>query len=84
MVGRVGRNARAGPVTAYFAGELRAQKMREHWSIDQIANRAGLARSTVDRALKGSSAISVEVLVPLCEAMGLNALTLLGAAPKPN
>lgn len=76
----VGRNTLAGPVTAYIAGELRAQKSRHQWSIDQIANRSGLARSTVDRALKGTTALSIEVLLPLCDAMELDALQLLRGA----
>lgn len=64
-------------MTAYIAAELRAQKSRQQWSIDAIAERSGLARSTVDRALKGTSALSVEVLLPLCEALELDASGLL-------
>ena len=66
------RKALSGPVTAYVAGELRAQKARLRWSLDEIAARSGLGRSTVDRALKGSGDIAVEALVALCDAMGMD------------
>lgn len=76
----MGRQALVGPVTSYIAGELRAQKSRHRWSLDWISERSGLPRSTVDRALKGEVALSVEVLVPLCIAMQLDAATLLREA----
>lgn len=59
-----------------IAGELRAQKSRHRWSLDWIADRSGLPR-TVDRALKGEAAISVEVLIPLCAAMQMDAAALM-------
>jgi len=73
----MGRNALRGPVTSYVAGELRAQRSRMRWSLDYIAERSGLPRSTVDRALKGEGALAVEVLVPLCIAMQLDVASLL-------
>ena len=36
-----------------------------------------MPRSTVDRALKGEAAISVEVLIPLCAAMQMDAAALM-------
>ena len=53
-----------GPATAYIAGELRAQKARHNWTFDDVAERSGVARSTVERTLKGEHAIAVEVLIP--------------------
>lgn len=73
----MGRNALVGPVTDYIAGELRAQKSRRRWTLDEIAERSGLPRSTVDRALHGQVVISVEVLVPLCQGMQVDAAALL-------
>lgn len=74
------RKSLAGAATAYVAGELRAQKARLRWSLDDIAERSGLGRSTVDRALKGSGDISVEALVALCAAMGLDVGAVLRGA----
>ena len=73
----MGRQALVGPITSHIAGELRAQKSRHRWSLDWIADRSGLPRSTVDRALKGEAAISVEVLIPLCAAMQMDAAALM-------
>jgi transcriptional regulator with XRE-family HTH domain len=78
----MGRNALTGPVTSYIAGELRAQRSRKRWTLDEIAARSGLPRSTVDRALKGDGALAVEILVPLCEAMDLGLSVLLAEAVK--
>lgn len=76
----MGRNALVGPATEFIAGELRAQRSRMQWTLDDIAERSGVPRSTVDRAMRGNSAIAVEVLIPLCAAMGLDALDLVSRA----
>lgn len=76
----MGRHALVGPATEYIAGELRAQRSRRKWTLDEIAARTGLARSTVDRSLSGSSAIAVEVLIPLCQGMDLDPVALIRAA----
>lgn len=78
----MGRQALAGLVTDYIAGELRAQKSRRQWTFDQIADRSGVPRSTVERALKGTHGLTVEVLIPLCQAMGLDAVAILREAVK--
>lgn len=71
-----------GPATEYIAGELRAQRSRQQWTLDDIVKRSGLARSTVDRALSGKSAIAVEVLIPLCRGMDLDPVKLLTEAQR--
>lgn len=71
-----------GPVTAYIAAELRAQQARHQWTLDDIARRSGIARSTVARALKGESALAVEVYVPICQGMGLDPIALLTEAQR--
>lgn len=52
------------------------------WTLDQIAERSGVARPTVNRALKGESAIAIEVLIPLCAGMGLDVVKLVAEASK--
>ena len=78
----VGRDALVGPATSYIAGELRAQKARLGWTLDEIEIRSGVPRTTVDRAMKGKTALAVEVLLPLCLAMGLDAASLVAAAQE--
>lgn len=76
----MGRTALTGPATEYIAGELRAQQARRGWTLDDIVKRTGIKRSTVDRALKGESAIAVEVIIPLCQGMGLDVARLISEA----
>ena len=78
----MGRDALTGPVTSFIAGELRAQKGRLGWTLDEIEAQSGVPRTTADRALKGKTALAVEVLLPLCQAMGLDAAALMVAANK--
>lgn len=76
----MGKTPLVGPATTYIAGELRAQQARKGWTLDEIADASGVGRSTVNRALKGQSAIAVEILIPLCAGMGLDAVRLLDEA----
>lgn len=75
--GGMGKEKLVGPATQYIAGELRAQKARMGWSLDDIAARSDIARGTVDRALKGLSAIAIEIFIPLAEGMELDPISLL-------
>jgi transcriptional regulator with XRE-family HTH domain len=76
-----------GPATTYIAAELRAQKGRLNWSLDKIAAKSGVPRSTVNTAVKGNQAIPVEVLIAVATALGLNPGRLLDEAttlgPRP-
>ena len=78
----MGRNALIGPATDYIAGELRAQKSRKQWTFDYLEQRSGLARSTIDRALKGHGALAIEALVPLAQAMELDLAALMREAMR--
>lgn len=78
----MGRESLIGPATEYIARELRAQQARYQWTLNEIAERSGIPRSTVDRALKGRSALAVEVLIPLCAAMDLDLTRLLTEAAR--
>lgn len=78
----MGRNALTGPATDYIAGELRDQKSRMKWTLDELVEMSGLARSTIDRALKGEGALSIETLIPLAQAMRLDVITLTREAAR--
>lgn len=78
----MGRQSLVGPATRFIAGELRAQQARHNWTLDNIAERTGIARSTIDRALKGKSALAVEILIPLAAGMGLDPAKLLSEAAR--
>ena len=74
------RRVMGGPATAFIAGELRAQKARQRLLLDEVAARAKLGRSTVDRALSGDNSLPVETLLALCDALEMDAGLLLVAA----
>lgn len=71
-----------GSATSYIAGELRAQRARLAWTVEALAERSGVPKSTVDRAMRGESALSVEVLIPLCAALGLDVGELIDQAAR--
>ena len=72
----MGRDALIGPATAYIAGELRAQRGRLGYTLDELAAKSGVSRSTIDRALKGQTALAVEAFIPICGALGLDPVEL--------
>ena len=74
------RTPLTGPATAYIAGELRAQRARKGWALDDLQALTGVARSTINRALSGDGSISVEVLIQLCAGMGLDVVSLVNEA----
>ena len=78
----MGRGQLTGPATAYVAGELRAERARQGLTIDELAERSGVAKTTVNRALKGDTALAVEVLIPLCVALRIDLGQLLNEAAR--
>ena len=78
----MGRGQLTGPATAYVAGELRAERARQGLTIDELAERSGVAKTTVNRALKGDTALAVEVLIPLCAALRIDLGQLLNEAAR--
>lgn len=76
----MGRKKLVGPATAHIARRLHAQKELRGWTYDDLVERTGLPRTTIERTLKGDTAISVEVLIPLAGGMGLDPATLLNEA----
>ena len=78
----MGRGQLTGPATAYVAGELRAERARQGLTIDELAERSGVAKTTANRALKGDTALAVEVLIPLCAALRIDLGQLLNEAAR--
>lgn len=71
-----------GPVTGYIAAELRAQRARLGWSVTDLERAVQLGRGTVQRALKGSTGLAVEVFVAVARALGLDPAALLRDAVR--
>lgn len=78
----MGQRGLTGEGTRYIAGELRAQKSRKEWSLDEIEARTGVPRSTIDRALKGDGTLAVETLISLAAGMDLDLAALVREAAK--
>ena len=78
----MGREQLVGPATRYIAGELRAERGRRDLTVERLAEASGVAKTTVVRALKGETALSIEVLIPLCHALGIDSGSLLDEAQK--
>ena len=68
----MGRESLGGPATSWIAGELRAEVARRDLTHQQVADMTGVAKTTVQRALKGDTALAVEVLLQLCEGLGMD------------
>lgn len=77
----MGRESLYSEVSEYIAGELRAQRARLDMTIDALAAASGVKRGSVARALSGKAAITIDVLLPLCQALRLNPGDLLNGAP---
>lgn len=61
-----------------LAAELRAHAARNSLSGAQVARNADLPPMYVHRRLSGAASITVEDLVAICEAIGVNPLDVLG------
>lgn len=79
-LGCMGRESLTGLATDLIAAELRAERARARLTLRELEDRTGLSRATVDRALKGESAIAVEAFVALCQALNISASGLMAAA----
>ena len=79
---KANRRAVVGPATKYLAGELRAQRARLEWTMDQLVEHTGVARGTAQRALSGESAIPAEILVALAVGMRMDIGELMTEASK--
>ena len=76
----MGRDSLHSGVSEYIAGELRAQRARLDLTFDQVAEASGVKRGSVVRAMSGKSDIAIDVLIPLCRALRLDAGKILDEA----
>ena len=76
----MGTSPLTGPATEYIAGELRAEMARRSWTLDQASEQSGLPRSTVNRALKGKTALAVETFITLGLTFGMDVGAVLDRA----
>ena len=78
----MGREQLIGPATTYIAGELRAARGRLQLTMEQLAEASGVAKTTVNRAFKGETAIAIEPLLKLCAALKIDMAELLDEAQR--
>lgn len=71
-----------GFVTLYIAGELRAQRARLGWTMDELSLKSGVPKATVANTLKPRGAISAENLAALAGAMRMDAGAIMSDAVK--
>jgi transcriptional regulator with XRE-family HTH domain len=63
--------------SAYLARNIAAERVRHRWTQAQLAERLGVAASTVSGWETGHRLIGVDALVPLCRALGVSLADLL-------
>lgn len=68
--------------SAAIAAELRAQRARVQVTFDALADKTGLAKTTVMNYLNGRREIPVPAFTELCRALGANPHVLFDAAQK--
>lgn len=76
------RRATVGPATEYIAGELRAQRGRLGWTMEDVADNTGVSKSTAARAMTGETSIPTEILVLLANGMDMDIGKLTTEASK--
>jgi putative transcriptional regulator len=59
--------------TARIAERLKNERLEREWSQEQLANKAGIDRKTVNRIENGHFSPSMTTFLLLCEAMKVNA-----------
>lgn len=69
-------------IRAAVAAELRAAVARADLTQDQVAERTGLHRVTVNRLLKGARSVDVDQLLAFALGLGFNAGELLDTAKR--
>lgn len=67
-------------VEAVVRARLRALRVAHGWSLDELADRTHLSASTLSRIETGHRTIGLDVLLPLCTALGTDVATLVDVA----
>ncbi|MCW5952478.1 MAG: helix-turn-helix transcriptional regulator, partial [Propionibacteriaceae bacterium] len=76
----MGRKTLTGPVTEHIAGEFRAERARLDLSYSEVAEKAGVAESTVQRASRATGGLNIEAFCAICEALDLDPVEVLSKA----
>ena len=71
------RKVLAATATSYIATEFERRKTELGESVRSIASTSGLGTSTVQRALKGVSDLSVESYLAMCGALHIDPIDLI-------
>lgn len=69
-----------GDVESLVRARLRALRSARGWSLDELASRTHLSASTLSRIETGHRTIGLDVLLPLCTALGVDVASLLDTA----
>lgn len=69
-------------LSAIVARNLAAERVRHRWTQAQLADRLGVTRGAVSTWETGARLVGLDLLVPLCRALGITLAELLrGADP---
>jgi len=77
----IDKDPRSG-LNSAVAAELRAERVAQDVTLEELHQRSGLGRSTVHRALRAERLISIEALAAISAALGVSATTILERAEK--
>ena len=77
----IDRDPRSG-LNSAVAAELRAERVAQDITLEELYQRSGLGRSTVHRALRAERLISIEALAAMSAALGVSPATILERAEK--
>ncbi|OQR59871.1 transcriptional regulator [Streptomyces maremycinicus] len=81
-----GTAAPPDPVDVRIAGRLAALRAERGWSLEELAERSGVSRSTLSRAERAETSVTAALLNRLCHVYGRTMSRLLGeveAEPAP-
>lgn len=69
------------PALAHVGTRLRSARRDRGWTLDDLAERAGMSASTLSRLESGKRQASLELLLPLTRQLGIRIDDLLPASP---
>lgn len=69
-------------LNAAVAAELRAERVAQEVTLDDLIDRVSLSRNTVWRLLNCERFITIEALVEIADALGVSVLTIVSRAQE--
>lgn len=69
-------------VAADVGMRIRTARMDQHWSQDRLAEATGFRQASISRWEMGERSMTVEQLIVVADAMGLEAASLLPGSPQ--